>query len=297
MMDRRSLLTTTAVAAIAGLVALPAVAQEGPKVETGYLPVNGLEMYYESHGEGGVPLILIHGAFSATGTSFGAVLPGLAATRRVISLEMQAHGHTADIDRPLSYEAMAADVIAAIDALGFEQVDVYGYSMGAAIALRLAVENPTRIRKTILQSIAYRLDGIQPGLMDGLGQMQPSMMYGSIFHNEYVAIAPRPEDFDRLFEKKTAMDKGIKDFTDAQISGIEGPVLVIAGDSDLPTLEHLVAMFRLLGGGVFGDMPPGLPASQLAIVPGASHMGIAAKADVLVPMIRDFLNKEEKPAA
>lgn len=296
-MNRRILLATTAVAALAG-AAVPLVASaQAPKVETGTLKVNGLDMYYESHGEGGVPLILIHGAFSATGTSFGAVLPGLAETRRVISLEMQAHGHTADIDRPLSYEAMTADVVAAVAALGLDQVDVYGYSMGAAVALRLAVEHPEIVRKAVVQSIAYRLDGIQPGLMDGLGQMEPSMMYGSMFHEEYVAIAPRPEEFDTLFAKKTEMDKGIKDFTDDQIRSIKPPVLIVTGDSDLPTLEHSVAMFRLLGGGVFGDMPPGLPASQLAIIPGASHVGIATKSEVLVPMIRDFLDREEKPAA
>jgi pimeloyl-ACP methyl ester carboxylesterase len=132
--------------------------------------------------------------------------------------------------------------------------------------------------------------------MEGMGQMQPSMMYGSTFHEEYISIAPRPEDFDRLFAKKTEMDKTIIDFTDDAIKSITQPVLLIAGDSDLVTVEHMAAFFRLLGGGFFGDTPAGLPKSQLAILPGGSHIGVAFKKDLLVSMVPDFLDKEEKPA-
>jgi pimeloyl-ACP methyl ester carboxylesterase len=291
-MLRRTLMKA-AIATTAAAVAGSALAQgeaTAAKVESGYLPVSGLQMYYESHGEGGVPLILIHGAFSATGTSFGRVLPGLAKSRRVISLEMQAHGHTADIDRPLSYPDMADDVAAALDLLGIAEADVYGYSMGAAVALHLALRHPGKLRKLVLMSIAYRSDGIQPGLMEGLGEMQPSMMYGSSFHEEYLSIAPRPEDFDRLFAKKTEMDRTTVDLSDESIKSIAQPVLLIAGDSDLPTLEHMVSFFRLLGGGFFGDTPAGLPKSQLAILPGASHIGVSFKGDLLLSMIPAFLD-------
>src|SRR5262245_51927490 len=119
-------------------------------VQTGYLPVHGLQMYYEIHSSGAVPLVLIHGAFSAIGTSFDALLPGLAETRQVIGLEMQAHGRTADIDRPLSLEQMADDTAAAIRLLGFEKVDVFGYSMGAAVALHLVIRHPDVVRKLVL---------------------------------------------------------------------------------------------------------------------------------------------------
>jgi pimeloyl-ACP methyl ester carboxylesterase len=256
---------------------------------SGYAPVNGLEMYYEIHGTG-QPLVLLHGAFSAIGTSFGALLPELAKTRQVIGLEMQAHGRTADIDRPLSMEQMADDVAAALKQLGIPQADVFGYSMGAGVALRVALRHPDVLRKLIFMSATYTLSGVHPGLMEGLGQMKPEMMYGSPWHEEYMRIAPRPEDFARFFAKKTQMDQQTKDVPAEAIRAIKAPVLLIIGDSDLTRPEHAVEMFRLLGGGVFGDMPPGLPASQLAVLPGTSHVSIASRADLLLPMIVPFLD-------
>ena len=254
-----------------------------------YALVNGLQMYYEIHGEG-QPLFLLHGAFSGIGTSFGKLLPGLAKTRQVIGLEMQAHGRTADIDRPLSLEGMADDVAEAIQKLGLEQADVLGYSMGAGVALRIAVRHPRVVRKLIVASGTYKLSGVHPGLMEGLGEMKAEMMYGSPWHEEYMRIAPRPQDFNRLFAKKTEMDRQSKDLTDEDIRAIEAPTLLIIGDSDLTRPEHAVEMFRLLGGGIFGDTPAGLPNSQLAILPGTSHVGVADRADWLVPMINNFLD-------
>jgi pimeloyl-ACP methyl ester carboxylesterase len=260
--------------------------------KTGYVSVNGLDMYYEVHGQGGTPLVLIHGAFSAIGTSFNAILPGLAENRTVIGFELQGHGHTADIDRPLSIPALADDVARAVVALGFEQVDVLGYSTGAAVAINLVNAHPELVRRLVLISVTYRLDGIQPGLMDGLGQMQPEMMHGSPWHDEYLRIAPRPEDFPQLFAKKTAMDRELKDLPSETISGIKSPTLLIAGDADLVRPEHAVEMFRLLGGGGFGDMPPGHGPSELAIIPGASHVTVVFQGDVLANIIARFLDKE-----
>lgn len=254
-----------------------------------YVKVNGLEMYYEVHGEG-QPLVLLHGAFSAIGTSFGKVLPGLAETRRVIAFELQGHGRTADIDRPLSIEQMADDVAAALGQLGIEAADIFGYSMGAAVALQTAIRHPEVVRKLALASVTYNMDGIHPGLMDGLGEMTPEMMYGSPWHEEYTRVAPRPEDFDTLFAKKTEMDRNLKDIPAEVIEGIKAPTLLILGDSDLTRPEHAVEMFRLLGGGVFGDMPPGMPDSQLAILPGTSHVTLVERADWLVSMISEFLD-------
>ncbi len=257
--------------------------------ESGYVPVNGLEMYYEVHGSG-QPLVLLHGAFSAIGTSFQKVLPGLAKDRQVIAFEMQAHGRTADIDRPMSGEQFADDIAAALRHLGSEQADVLGYSMGAAVALQVVIRHPEMVRKLVLMSVTYTLDGIHPGLMEGLGEMQPEMMHGSMWHDEYMAIAPRPEDFPRLFEKKTQMDRGIKDLPAEAIQAIEAPTLLILGDSDLPRPEHAVEMFRLLGGGVFGDLPAGLPDSQLAILPGTSHVTIVDRDELLLAIIPPFLD-------
>jgi pimeloyl-ACP methyl ester carboxylesterase len=245
-------------------------------------------MYYEIHGTG-QPLVLLHGAFSAIGTSFGKLLPALAKTRQVIAFELQAHGRTADIDRPMTIETMADDVAAALEQFGIEHADVCGYSMGAGVALHLAIRHPEAIRKLVLISVTYNLTGVHPGLMDGLGEMKPEMMFGSPWHDEYLRIAPRPEDFNRLFEKKTQMDRQIKDLPAETIRAIQAPTLLVIGDSDLVRPEHAVEMFRLLGGGVFGDTPAGLPNSQLAILPGTSHVTIVERANWLASMIEPFL--------
>jgi pimeloyl-ACP methyl ester carboxylesterase len=127
--------------------------------------------------------------------------------------------------------------------------------------------------------------------MAGLGEMKWEMMIGSPWYDEYQRIAPNPGDFPKLFAKKTAMDRAVKDIPDQTIAALKSPVLIILGDSDLPTAEHAVKMYRLLGGGGFGDTPAGLPNSQLAVIPGASHVGIAGKANVLVPIVTEFLDR------
>ncbi len=259
------------------------------KYKSGYVSVNGLDMYYEIHGKG-QPLVLLHGAFSAIGSSFGNMIPGLAKRRQVVGFDLQGHGRTADIDRPLTVEGMADDVAAALPELGIEQADILGYSNGGSVALHFATRHPQMVRKLVLMSIGYKLSGIHPGLMEGMGQMKPEMLHGSPWHEEYMRLAPRPEDFNRLFEKKTEMDRQIKDFSEEVIRGIKAPTLLMIGDSDLIRPEHAVEFFRLRGGGVFGDMPPGLPNSQLAILPGTSHVGMVDRADWLVSMINEFLD-------
>jgi pimeloyl-ACP methyl ester carboxylesterase len=258
------------------------------KVKEGYVSVNGLNMYYELHGAGR-PLVLLHGAFSAIGTSFGGLIPELAKTRQVIGFELQAHGRTADIDRPLSLETMADDTTVAIKELGLTSADIFGYSMGAAVALHAAIRHPEVVRKLVLASVTYTLSGIHPGLMEGMGDMTPEMMHGSPWHEEYMRIAPHPEHFSRLFEKKTAMDRQIQDIPAESIRSIEAPTLLIIGDSDLVRPEHAVEMFRLLGGGIFGDTPAGLPSSQLAVLPGTSHVTLVSRTELLIPMINSFL--------
>jgi pimeloyl-ACP methyl ester carboxylesterase len=258
-----------------------------------YVNVNGLNMYYEIHGEG-QPLVLLHGAFSAIGTSFGKILPGLATSRQVIAFELQGHGHTADIDRSLSSQGMADDVAAALQALGIQQADVFGYSMGSDVALHLVIRHPDLVRKLVLASATYTLSGVHPGLMEGLSEMKPEMMFGSPWHEEYLRIAPRPEDFNRLFAKKTEMDRQLQDIPAEAIRAIKAPTLLIIGDSDLVRPEHAVEMFRLLGGGIFGDTPAGLPNSQLAVLPGTSHVTIVDRADWLVSMIDAFLDAPVK---
>jgi pimeloyl-ACP methyl ester carboxylesterase len=258
-------------------------------VKGSYVSVNGLSMYYEIHGRGR-PLVLLHGAFSAIGTSFGKLLPGLAETRQVIAFELQAHGRTADIDRPLTLEGMADDVAAALQQLGIERADIFGYSMGAAVALHVAIRRPDVVRKLVLASVTYNLSGVHPGLIEGFAEMKPEMMLGSPWHEEYIRIAPHPEKFATLFAKKTQMDRGIQDLPAETIRAIKAPTLLIIGDSDLVRPEHAVEMFRLLGGGTFGDTPAGLPNSQLAVLPGTTHVTLVDRADWLLSMIPRFLD-------
>jgi pimeloyl-ACP methyl ester carboxylesterase len=256
--------------------------------QTGYASVNGLKMYYEIHGAG-QPLVLLHGAFSAIGTSFGALLPLLAKTRQVIAFELQGHGRTADIDRPLSMQQMADDVAAALQQLGIEQADIFGYSLGAGVALQVAIRHPNVVRKLVLASVSYTLSGLHPGLMEGLGDMKPEMMFGSPWHDEYMQIAPNPGDFARLFAKKGEMDRQIKDLPAEVIQAIAAPTLLIVGDSDIIRPEHAVELFRLLGGGVAGDVA-GLPRSQLAILPGTTHVTLVYQAELLLAIIPRFLD-------
>jgi pimeloyl-ACP methyl ester carboxylesterase len=255
---------------------------------SGYAPVNGLNMYYEIYGEG-QPLLLLHGAFSGIGTSFGKLLPGLVQGRQVIGVELQAHARTADIDRPLDLDLLAEDAAAFLQYLNIEHADVFGYSNGAAVALRLAVRYPNLVRKQVLASVGYKRDGIYPELWAGLADMKPEMMYGSPFHDEYVRLAPDPAHFPTFFAKKTEMDRNAKDVPDEAIRSITAPTLLIIGDSDIVRPEHIVEFFRLLGGGVIGDFV-GLPRHRLAILPGTTHVTVADQVDLLVPMIRAFLD-------
>ena len=161
--------------------------------------------------------------------------------------------------------------------------------MGAGVALQIAIRHPEVVRKLVLASVSYRLDGVHPGLMEGLAEMKPEMMFGSPWHEEYMRIAPRPEDFATLFAKKTQMDRRIQDLPAEAIEAIEAPTLLIIGDSDIVRPEHAVEMFRLLGGGVMGDLA-GLPRSRLAILPGTTHVTLLERADWLVSMITAFLD-------
>jgi pimeloyl-ACP methyl ester carboxylesterase len=257
--------------------------------KSGYASVNGLEMYYEIHGTG-QPLVLLHGAFSATETSFGELIPSLAKTRQVISLEQQGHGHTADIDRPLTVEQMADDTAAALRQLGIENADFFGYSMGGGIALQLAIQYPDLVHKLVIASVAYNTDGFHPGHFDGMGAMQAEMLVGTPWHEEYLRIAPNPDDFPTLFAKVMEMTANhTPSFSAESIQQIKAPLLFIIGDSDIVRPEHAVELFRLLGGGVNGDVV-GMPNSQLAVLPGTSHTMVPAQADLLAPMLTAFLD-------
>jgi len=164
-------------------------------VKQGYAPLDGIEMYYETHGTGSNPVVLIHGAFSGIGTSFGTVLPLLAETRQVIAVELDGHARTAGSDRPIRVETLASDVVGLLTHLGIERADLFGYSLGAGVALQAALDHPARVRKLVLASLGHTTEAMQPGMSEGMDMLQPEMLHGSPYHAEYVSLAPKQEEF------------------------------------------------------------------------------------------------------
>ena len=257
-----------------------------------YAAVNDLNVYYEIHGEGR-PTLLLHGAYM-TIEMLGPLLPGLAETRQVIALEQQGHGRTADADRPITYEGMADDTAAVIGHLELEQVDVIGYSLGAGVALQLAIRHPELVRKLVAISVAYRYDGMPAEAIEMFPSITPEMFAGSPMETEYQRLAPNPGDFPKLVAKLKTLDTTPYAWPDEDVRAISAPTLIVVGDSDGVRLEHAVEMFKLRGGGVMGDLL-GLPSSQLAVLPGTSHFvppgsGMLDRADWLLAMIPPFLD-------
>jgi pimeloyl-ACP methyl ester carboxylesterase len=290
---RAALAAVLALATVAGCAsgASDPVAPEGsaPAPEPGrYAAVGGLEMYYEVHGpETGRPLVLLHGSLSGIGPDFGDLLPVLAGDRRVIAVEQQAHGHTADADRPLRVEQMAADTAALLQQLGVPQADVLGYSTGAAVALQMGLSQPELVHKLVLVSPMYDESGMHPGLVEGLAGLQPEMLHGTSFHDYYLASAPRADDFPALVEKNKDLQVNYPNHPASAIEALATPVLLVVGDSDVVRLDHATEFFRLLGGGVNGDLA-GLPQSQLAVMPGTTHTGVTHRPE-LAGMVAAFL--------
>jgi pimeloyl-ACP methyl ester carboxylesterase len=252
-----------------------------------YAPVNGLQMYYEVHGSG-EPLVMLHGAFMPI-EAWGRLLPALAQTRQVIAIEQQAHGRTADIDRPLSYEQMADDTAALLRHIGLAQADVCGYSMGASIALQVAMRHPQLVRKLVFVSSAFASAGYLPGVLDLIQMITPELFAGSPWHDTYLRVAPNPDGFPALVAKIKQLDGASQDWSREAIRAFPAPTLAIFGDSDGYRLEHVTELFHLRGGGVFGDLH-GLPPARLAVLPGTTHLGLLERCDWLVPMLAEFLD-------
>jgi pimeloyl-ACP methyl ester carboxylesterase len=262
-----------------------------PGATSGYIPVNGLDMYYEIHGEGS-PLALFHGAMGTIESCFADLLPALAAARQVVAIELQGHGHTADVDRPLSYQQMAADAAVLLEALGIGMADLVGYSLGGAVALQLAMQHPRLVRRVVFAGGAsYRRDGLYPEMLEE-PESAADDLTGSVWHQAYMRVAPDPSRWPDLVAKNRELDRTFAGWLDEDIHALAAPVQLIIGDSDIVRPEHTMKMFRLLGGGVIGDLA-GLPASELAVLPGTSHVGLLDRVDWLQSMILEFLGSPE----
>lgn len=256
--------------------------------------INGLSLYYEVHGSGD-PLIVLHGAFGSV-EMFGPNIELLAKTRQVIGVDLQGHGRTADIDRPLSREALGDDIAALIQHLGFEKADVLGYSMGAAVALQCAIRHPERVRKLVLVSTTFSRDGWFPEVLAGFAAFGPQlaeMFKQGPAYAAYTKLSPKPELFDQVFAKMTAMVQQEFDYRPQIDAAKMPPAMIVAGDADGIRPAHLVEMFALLGGGQRDpgwDGSAGRSASQLAILPGTTHYDIATS-PMLAAVTDAFLGK------
>ncbi len=243
-----------------------------------YAEVNGINLYYETHGSGR-PLILLHGGLGS-GEMFGLVLPLLAERHKVVAVDLQGHGRTADIDRPIDIRLMAGDIAALIDHLRLDTPDVVGYSLGGGVALHTAAKYPAKVRRLVIVSANIRPDAIYPEMRAQQGQVNAAaveFMKDTPMYQLYQRVAPRPEDFPRLLDKiGEAMSKDF-DFTE-EVRGLRMPTLVVAADADMAPPSHYVEVFKLLGGGLRdgGWMGEGRPKGghALAILPGLTHYNI-----------------------
>jgi len=253
------------------------------------VPVHGMQLYYEVSGAGD-PIVVLHGSYMNIPT-MGGIIPKLAQTRRVYALELQGHGRTTDIDRPITPENLADDVAAFMDSVGLAKADVFGYSLGAMTGLQLAIRHPAKVNKLIMAAGAYDERGRQPEFQAMIPRMTVEMFVDMPFAAEYRKLAPDPNGFPELVRK---MINGLKEpmAWEEDVKKVKAPVLVIAGDADGFTLEHQVALFRLLGGGAMGDQGKPLPASRLAILPATAHTAVITQVDLLSAIIEPFLEGE-----
>ena len=261
---------------------------------SGYALVDGLNMYFEIHGHGQA-LILIHGGLGS-GDMFSAIIPELSKDREVITVDLQAHGRTADIDRPISYEAMADDVAGLIRYLRIARADVLGYSIGGEVALRTAIQHPEVIRKLIVVSATYRRDGWYPEILAGESQLNAQAaerMKHTPFYEEYARVAPRPQDWPILCTKLGNMFRQNYDWS-VEVKQIKSPVLLVFGDADAVRTSSAVQLFEILGGGQRdgGWDGSGMSNAQLAIIPGTTHYTIFSSPR-LASVVTQFLNMND----
>jgi len=243
-----------------------------------YAKVNGINLYYEIHGTG-YPMVLLHGGLGS-GEMFDPVLPQFTERHKVITVDLQGHGRTADIDRPIDIRLMADDIEALIDHLHLDKPDVVGYSLGGGVALQLGVKYPDKIRRLVVVSANVRRDAIPAEMLAQQGQVSSAaveFMKETPMYQNYQRVAPRPEDFGKLLDKIGASMAKDFDYSE-EVRGLKMPTLIVAGDADMAPPSHYVEVFKLLDGGLRdgGWMGEGRPKGghALAIIPGATHYNI-----------------------
>ena len=258
-----------------------------------YAEVNGINLYYETHGDGR-PMILLHGGLMS-GEMFGPIFPSLAERHQVIAVDLQGHGRTADIDRPIDIRLMADDIAALIDHLGLEKPDVVGYSLGGGVALLTALKYPEKVGKLVSASANIRRDAIPPEMLAQQAQVNAAaaeFMKDTPMYQHYQRVAPHPDDFPRLLDKiGESMSKDF-DFSE-EVRTLKVPTLIVAADADMAPPSHYVEIFKLLDGGLRdgGWMGEGRPKGghALAVLPGLTHYNLGIS-PLFAAVILDFLN-------
>lgn len=238
-----------------------------------YANVNGLKMYYEIHGQG-FPLVLIHGGGSTIGTTFGRILPVLAKTHQVIAVEMQAHGHTADIDRPLSFDQDADDIAALLKYLNIPKADIFGFSNGASTTLQMAIRHPEQVNKIVVASTMYKKSGSYPWFWEMMKNPTFEAM-PQVYKDAYLEINPNKDGLHRMYSRDVARMQSFQDIKEADIRSIKAPALIILGNQDVVSPEHGVEMYRQMQN------------AKLLILPGG-HGDYIGEISTLKPGMTDF---------
>jgi len=263
---------------------------------SGYLPINGLNLYYEVYGDlgtAGSPLLLIPGAFMAA-DSMREWVQAFAGSRTVIIFDQQGHGRTPDTRREMSYEQFGDDAAEFLRTLGVQRADVMGYSQGGGVALQLAIRHPSLVDKLVTMSATFRKDVWYPSVFDAIGGLSASDFAGTPVEAAFKAHTPDVDAYETYLEKMKVLNVNDQQISDEQMRSISAKTMVIVGDADGVTLEHAVSMFKLRGGGDEEAAATGVlqnaPAARLVVLPAMSHIGVSGESAVLVPMVTAFLD-------
>jgi pimeloyl-ACP methyl ester carboxylesterase len=261
--------------------------QQPRPVDSGYVPVNGIKIYYEVYGEGR-PIVLLHGAFYTIQMNWGQLIPELSKTRKVIAIELQGHGHSPYSDRKMDFPTLASDVAGVMDHLKIDSADVAGYSMGGSVAYQLAIQSPKRVMRLVIISSTYKSSGWRPEVTNAFKNFKPEFFTNSPLQAAYDAVAPDRANWTKFLEKMIAFAGTSFDMGDANIAKITSPVLIISGDNDGLDKIELAKTYQLLGGGGSADLGP-MPGSHLAIVPSQSHVGLMMQTKIILGYLDGFL--------
>jgi pimeloyl-ACP methyl ester carboxylesterase len=263
---------------------------------SGYLPINGLNLYHEVHGELGTskpPLLLIPGAFMAA-DSMPDWVEAFARERAVIVFDQQGHGRTPDTSRDMSYEQFADDAAALLRALKVDRTDVMGYSQGGGVALQLAIRHPSLVSRLVSMSATFRKDGWYPVVFESIGGLTAKDFAGTAVEAAFKDHTPDTNAYDAYLEKMKDLNVNDQNISDEEMRSISAKTMVIVGDADGVTLEHALAMFTLRGGGDQEAAASGLlqkvPDARLVVLPAMSHVGLSGESELLVPLVSRFLD-------